>query len=477
MEENTVTAADISRKIERYKQNRKLPPIKDYDKQYEPEQHKIFKDLYNYPDRWVETDVWNDEKKEYEQIKKIVPLVRVGLPYQKKIVGMAAVFFCGIPIKYSNDLDANEDFVNSFNKVIQRNKTQFIDPEIFTAVGRWTECAELWYNLAEDKPFDDYGFQTNLSLRVKILTPDDHSLYPIFDENDNLVRFSFQYEKADVDTGKKIQVFKSYTAKTFEHYEKERGNDWTLKASTESPIDKIPIVYYRQTDVEWKDVQSAIERLEGIYSNNGESNDRFAFPILKISGKVTGQLTKDRSGKVLNLEGVGADAGFVTPTGANENLTAEVDRLERDVHDFTSTPNISFDNMEGLGNVLSGAAAKFMFLQAHLKVKDKMKIYVPAFERRVSIIKSFLQGMNPAFAKESLALTPIVTPYVIDDDVEFFKMLMEINGGEPIISQAESMRRAGIKDPDAMITAINDENQVRLELENSMQPNPSDNEQ
>ena len=173
----------------------------------------------------------------------------------------------------------------------------------------------------------------------------------------------------------------------------------------------------------------------------------------------------------MQLEGDNADADFVVPANANESLKLEKEQLEQDVHDFTSTPNISFDNMKGLGNILSGASAEFLFLSAHLKVKEKLSIYVPAFQRRISIVKSFLQKMNIQFKSSELVLTPIVTPFVVNNDSEFIKMLMEANGNQPLISQEESMRRFGIKDPNAMIEQINGENTSRNELNNATQFN------
>lgn len=455
---------DIAKRIEKYKNQRKLPPCSDYDKQYEVKKHKIFTDLYNYPDRWVEMDVWNEEKQDYDSKKKLVPLNRIGLPYQKKINAIAATFFCGVPIKYSNDLGSEDEIVDAFNKVIEKNKTEFLDRELIISNGRYTEVAELWYNIEEKNKY--YGFDSPLSLRVKVLKPTEYNLYPIFDENDNLTRFSFQYSMKDEDN-KKIDVFKSYTEKTIEHYTRSRGENWVSLKEIENPIKKIPIVYYQQEEVEWADVQTAIERLESIYSNTAESNDRFSFPILKIQGEVTGSLTQDKSGKVLELKGDNADAGFVEHPNAIESLTNEKVNLEQDIHDFTATPNISFDNMKGLGNILSGASAEFLFLSAHLKVKEKMSVYVPAFQRRVSIVKSFLQMMSGSLKDKELALSPIITPYVVNNDAEFFKTLMEINENQPLVSQEESMRRAGVKDPKKMIEDIKKERTSRQENENS----------
>ncbi|MCW0487200.1 phage portal protein, partial [Riemerella anatipestifer] len=122
-----------------------------------------------------------------------------------------------------------------------------------------------------------------------------------FDENDNLISFAREFKN-----GNKT-IFEVYTDERIIRYEQEK--EWKKISDIPNAIGKIPIVYYKQENVEWADVQTAIERLEHIYSNTAESNDRFSFPILKLKGKVTGQLSQDKSGRVLQLE-EGADAEF-----------------------------------------------------------------------------------------------------------------------------------------------------------------------
>lgn len=152
-----------------------------------------------------------------------------------------------------------------------------------------------------------------------------------------------------------------------------------------------------------------------------------------------------------------ADMEFVNQNNATENIGIEIDRLERDVHDFTSTPNISFDNMKGLGNMLAGSSAKFLFLSAHLKVYDKLSEYVPALLRRVSIVESYLKEMNIKFKGSELDVEPVITPFVINNESEFIRFLMEVNGNKPIYSQSYSMELAGVKNPEQMLNEINEE--------------------
>ncbi|WPC14356.1 phage portal protein [Riemerella anatipestifer] len=371
------------------------------------------------------------------------------------MVNIATTFLCGEPIKYTNNLEDDELF-KAFLKVIEKNKMKFVDREIATSVGRFTECAELWY--FTDEPNEHYGFKSKYRLKVKVLTPDIYSLYPKFDENDNLISFAREFKN-----GNKT-IFEVYTDERIIRYEQEK--EWKKISDIPNAIGKIPIVYYKQENVEWADVQTAIERLEHIYSNTAESNDRFSFPILKLKGKVTGQLSQDKSGRVLQLE-EGADAEFANQPQANQSLTEETDRLERDVHDFTATPNISFDNMKGLGNMLAGSNAEFLFLSAHLKVMDKLAIYIPALQRRASIIKSHLQMFNVKLKNNDLDVEPIITPFIINNDADFVRFLMEANGNKPLYSQEYAMQKLGIKNPKEMIQQIQEEDDRINELANS----------
>lgn len=444
---------EISEIIEGYKGGRKLPNIEAYDKDYDVKKHKIF-NVAEYPDKKVESE-YIDEKGDKKTKIDTVKLNRIGLPFQKKIVNIATTFLCGTPIRYTNNMD-DTTLYDAFNKVLDKNKIKFIDKEIVTTVGRLTECAELWYPVGGSNHY--YGFDSEYELKVKILTPDKNHLYPIFDENDNLVSFSREFKIEEK------SIFEVYTATEIIRY--ERDKEWQEVSRVENPIGKIPVVFYKQEQVEWADVQSAIERLEQIYSYSAESNDKFAFPILKLKGEVTGQFAKENSGKILQL-GESADADFVIPPMANQSLSDEISRLERDIHDFTSTPNISFDNMKGLGNMLAGSSAEFLFLSAHLKVMDKLAIYVPAFQRRASIIKAFLQMMNVKFSSNDLDIEPIITPFVINNDADFVRFLMEANGNKPIYSQQYSMERAGVKNPKAMIKQIQEEENEATETSNS----------
>ena len=139
---------------------------------------------------------------------------------------------------------------------------------------------------------------------------------------------------------------------------------------------KIPVVYLSQEHSEWYNAQTMIDRLEVSLSKLGASNDYTGHPILKLYGDVQGAPEKDVDGKAFFLEQkitqdgkqISADVDFLTYDQAPEAVKLEQDRLEKYIYSLTSTPDISFDNVKGLGNV-SGVALKLMFLDAMIKAK------------------------------------------------------------------------------------------------------------
>jgi phage portal protein, SPP1 gp6-like len=136
----------------------------------------------------------------------------------------------------------------------------------------------------------------------------------------------------------------------------------------------------------------------------------------------------------------------------------------RDIHEFSHTPDLSDEFYAGKGNMLSGVGRKLAWLPAHLKVKDNEAIFIPALQRRINIILAFLSKMYLPFEKEmkDIDITPIITPFDIDDDTEMIRTLTEANGGKPLISQREAMQRFGITDPEAQLQQIKDEENSNL---------------
>ena len=226
----------------------------------------------------------------------------------------------------------------------------------------------------------------------------------------------------------------------------------------ENFIGKIPIVYGQQEQTEWEDVQGLIERLEKLLSNFADTNDYHASPKIVTTGNVIGWAKKGEAGAVIEMEEGGA-ANYLSWQQAPEAVKLEIDTLLKMIYTITQTPDISFDTVKGLGAV-SGIALKLLFMDAHLKVQDKMEIFDDYLQRRLSIIQSFLAKMNaqdPDFAAActSLTIEPEIDPYMIGDEQAQVDLLMTANGQKAIASRKTTIAQLGwVNDADAEMEEI-----------------------
>jgi len=459
MNETFDNLGTIGEKIAYLKDNGlELPNIEKFNSEWDESKHKIMTDLYNYPNRIVEYE-YTDENGKEQKGKRIEQLNRIPLAYQKEIVSIAVTFLFGNPVKYTNNLEDDAMF-EAYQKVLDKEKIIFIDREIAKSNGRFTQCAELWYPVEE--PNNYYGFPSQYRLKVSLLTPDKNKLYPFFNDQGDLVAVLREYEK-NIDK-QKVKHYDIYTAQSIAQLRDANGSIEVVSEAI-NPIGKIPLVFYQFEDVEWSKVQKAIERLEEISSDAGEVNKKFSAPILALTGEVTGSFSKDKTGKVLQLKGDNATADFVQPPNASESLKNEKEDLETILYKMTNSVNISPEALQGMGNMLATENAAFLFMLPHLKVMDKMSVYVPALKRRMSIVKSFLQLMNTSFRSSDLDAEPVITPYIINNVAKFYEMLMTVNGNQPLFSQKSTMEQAGVKNVDEEIEQINSEMESRMSKE------------
>lgn len=445
---------------EYFKQGVTLIDISTYQRQYDVKKHEILTNKHRYPDPEImiplTDEVGNpllDSKGDKRFEKRTRSLNRIGLPYQKRIVEIATMFQTAIPYKYTAEDSA---LFTAFQEVIKSNKMNFSDSKICTEVKRYTQVAELWY--PEEGQNEQYGVPSKFLLRHKVLSPEKYKLYPRFDDNDNLISFGVESTSKD---GKK-NIFQAFTAEFIYTFTTENGQ--TTTEVKPNIIGKIPVVLYQQDKPEWDSVQHLIEIAEEQRTYFSESNKKFGEPILMIAGRVEGKMSgNNMGGKVFEVKD-GGNVQFVVPPNANENFDREMTMNRRDIHEFTHTPDLSDEFYAGKGNMLSGVGRKLAWLPAHLKVKDNEAIFIPALQRRINIILAFLSKMYVAFEKEmkDINITPIITPFDIDDDTEMIRTLMEANGGKPLLSQREAMQRFGITDPEAQLKQIKDEENNNL---------------
>ena len=372
------------------------------------------------------------------------PVARVALAIQKLIVKRAVSFIFGnaVTLDSSAEGDNQKAVLKALKRVMYDIKEKSFNRKVARNLFSCTEVAEYWYPVESKNSV--YGFDSNFKLRSAIFSPLlGDTLYPYFDETGDMTAFSREFI---ITKDKKDKTyFETYTDEA--HYMWEVGTDGYVMAEgfpKKIEIGKIPVIFGSQSQVEWADVQNLIDRLEKLLSNFADTNDYHASPKIFIKGKLLGFAKKGESGAILQGD-ENSSAQYLSWANAPEAVKLEISTLLQMIYTITQTPDIAFDSVKGLGSI-SGIALKLLFMDAHLKVADHQEVFDEYLQRRINVIKAFIGKFNTKLATDAdnLMVEPIITPYMIIDEVAEIKIWTEANGGNPVISQKASFEKAGL---------------------------------
>ena len=94
-----------------------------------------------------------------------------------------------------------------------------------------------------------------------------------------------------------------------------------------------------------------------------------------------------------------------------------MDSLIEKIYSMTNTPRISFENLKGSGNALSGVAFDYVFLSTHLNVENLAEVIGEFMQRRVNFLVSALGSINSSLEKaaETIDIDVEIEPYRLDN--------------------------------------------------------------
>jgi SPP1 family phage portal protein len=392
-----------------------------FRKQYDPEEHNVHDTTIR-----KKKLVTDDEGTYYREVS------RLSLPFQKIIVDRAAAFLIGEGINLIADTNTpqEETMFKMIKETWHDNKLDYKTRQLARAWMSETECAEYWW-FQENEDFwkgMNLGTGGKARMRMQVLAPSlgDH-LYPYFDRYGDMLAFARSY------TVEEVEYCDVFTSDNIIYYQK--GLNWEEIDRKENKLGKIPIIYYSREEPEWMDVQHLIERYETMLSNFADQNDYFAAPIIKVKGRVTGFAKKGEAGKMITME-QDADASYLTWDQAPEAIRLEKETLQELIYSMTQTPDISFQQMKGLGANVSGVALKLMFLDAALKTLKHQEEFGEGLQRRVNLLKKGMSlistTVEPAM---TLNIEPEFTFYMPQNDQEIISTLVTAVGGRAVMSK------------------------------------------
>lgn len=346
---------------------------------------------------------------------KSVASIRLSIPFAIMIVNTAVAFELGEPITIIAD-DKNE----LFETVKNTWKLNRLDSKLQEALKKKKselESCVIFHieDIPEDKNWITKLFKSEKKrIKSDVKTNKEGRMYPIFDKYGNMEVFVWRFtskseQKSEIDN---IWI---YTDKERIDLDNSNNNIYSITSKKPHGFDRIPIVYLQQENPEWEDVKTIIDRYEVALSKLGGSNDYAGYPLLKLYGELVSMPDRNDDGKTLRFpmkevddvsgKTIHGDAEFLTANNAAETVKIELEKLYSLIHAMSSTPDIAFDNLKGLG-AMSGVALKLMFLDSIIKAKMNEGDNRTMIERCLNIIASGIKKtINTKISKQDLLVS------------------------------------------------------------------------
>lgn len=422
-----------------------IPSWSKLKKDYEPELHEIVNDHISRKDRGLDK------------------ACRTPLALEKLLVSRMSQFMFAIPTRrvYHN-VDGDTDKMAITHALDAIYKHARIDTENMSRAESFFAACEfftIWYLVKSDNNL--YGFPSQWKLKCRTYSPmDGVELYPLFDDNLDLIAMSFEYTRRVA--GQELRFFETYTQSSrFRLMQSASTGDmadslkmksvWSLVGEPEPIVlGKIPGAYFhrRQCRPLFDGLQGLRRDTEYTISRNSDVIAYNSAPILKVVGNRVGNEEKGEDYRLFEMD-EGGDVEYVTWSQAQEAVNNHINTNLRFFFMQAQMPDISFSTMANLGSI-GYDARQTLLTDAHLKVGSESGEWIEGFERETNVIKAFLPILNPAWATEEwlrkindVDVEHVITPFIQGADRAKAEYLMECTAGKPIMSQREAIAELG----------------------------------
>ena len=417
---------------------------------YEPTKHAILKDKTSRVDKHR-----SDGTEE--------PASRISIGLEKLLTKRVNEFTFAIPVRrvYTNteDNEKRQQIARALELIFKYAR---IDSENIRRGLAYYACCEIltiWYTVEKEHTL--YGFPCKKKLKCQTFSPmNGTKLYPLFDEQGDLVAVSVEYLRKVKKT--EMQFFETYTAEKHFKWANDTANggwkELTVEGGEDIEIMKIPAIYnYRPTPV-YHGLTGLRKEIEYALSRNSDVIAYNSAPVLKVAGGIQGEERKGEERRIVRVAN-GGDVSYVSWQQSIDALKYHVDTLLKLFFMQAQVPDISFENMKALGNI--GYDARMtLLMDAHLKIGDESGNWLEFLDREVNVVKAFLKSINIKLADEvdNVDVENIITPFIQNDRKGLIDTLTAANGGKAVMSQLDSIRELGdSKDPEATLKQIQEE--------------------
>ena len=355
---------------------------------------------------------------------------RIALPIEQDIVNIHTAFCVGTEptLECNPEDDGEKNVFETIKQVFKKNKLKFQNRKLVRSWLSEQEVAEYWYVVKDDsfwaqlkrKIASLFGSKVpEYQLRSQIWSPfRGDILYPFFDDNGNMIAFSREYKKKDLD-GNEHTAFMTITADKV--YQWELDNIWSenVERTFAHQFKKLPVMYAFRPEPLCAKVKQLRVRLEKCLSGYADCIDNHFFPLLMLFGELQpDNLSGDARNRMMQLTGDGANAQYLTWNQSSDPIKVEIETYFNQIYGLTNTPRISFDQLKGTGNALSGTAFRYIFMAAHMAVQNHAEELGEFFQRRVNFLTSAIGTLNTSLeaASKTVSIETEIVPFMIDSE-------------------------------------------------------------
>lgn len=378
-----------------------------------------------------------------------VDVSRIPWNFQKNITRTAAAILMGKPVRIqaAGGEDISE-LVGEWNRV----RMPYFLLKACERAKAYRQSAIL---------FRKVGQGQDERIAPVVLDPKQGDLIPLWAEWDVMDAFVYSTRVKETIDGEEKEVVITYVfQETQVETYRQVGDEITTETAAHG-FDRIPVVYFEEEEVEYEDVKTGIDSFEMRYSRLVDTNDYFGAPILKALGDVDEVPSKDQDGEmylldIIEVEGGGvvqSDIDVVSWDSQIESVKLELETGRRLIYDLSMTPDLSFENVKGIGS-LSGTALGMMFLQSQIKAAYSWPLYKIGVERALNIFRNNYNGASfegVVFDIQRQEITP-------QNLQETISTLSEAAFNKPIMSQRTAVAANPlVQDPTAEMTALDEE--------------------
>lgn len=407
---------DIARAIELMQDRDK--EVDEALKEYNPQTHEVM----NRPNK--------SRKNANNYITEKLPRTR-----QRYINEVELFFLLGKEVQWNYE-EGDEEAFSLFKQFLSEQRFDANMRKAKRLAGAETESAKL-YHIYRNEDVN------KREIKVVVLSRSTgYRLRPLFDQYGNMVAFAYGYKLKE--NGKTIEHWDIQTP-DFLVYSKKTALGWQTERYA-NPTGKINVIYYQQRKA-WDGVEQRLHREEMLDSRIGDTNNYFADPIAAATGDViTSMADPERPGKLIQLAGGDSKFEYINPPQNSESQRQEKIELERSILFDTFTPDLSFENLKGMGT-LSGTAIKNAMILGFIKRDNMREIYDEMLDREKNLILGILKYLYPnkAAAFDSLVIShEFSEPFAIDRQGETAEVASLYQAG--LMSLETAIRKLGLTD-------------------------------